>query len=81
MKGEIFGLPADCILGIPSIRIVGDAAIEISNYGGLRTCSPAEIILNTKIGELSVRGEALGIAEINSEGIRIEGKIYKIIYG
>lgn len=81
MKNEIFGLPADCILGIPSIRIVGDAAIEISNYGGLRTCSPVEIVLKTKIGDLAVKGEALGISEINSDGIRIEGKIYKIIYG
>lgn len=81
MKSEIFGLPADSILGIPSIRVVGDSAIEIVNYGGLRSCSPAQIVLNTKIGELLVCGEALGISEINSEGIKIEGKIYKIIYG
>ncbi|MBQ8164208.1 MAG: YabP/YqfC family sporulation protein [Clostridia bacterium] len=81
MKSEIFGLPADSVLGIPSIRVVGDAAIEVMNYGGLRSCSPVEIVLNTKIGELVVSGEALGISEINSDGIKIEGKIYKIIYG
>lgn len=81
MKGEIFGVPCDGILGIPSIRIVGDSTIEITNYGGLRACSPTEIVLNTKIGELIVSGESLGISEINSEGIRIEGKIYKIVYG
>ena len=81
MKGEIFGLPADGILGIPSIRIVGESSIIVTNYGGLRACSPSEIVLNTKIGELIVSGEALGISEINVEGIRIEGKIYKIIYG
>lgn len=81
MKGEIFGLPADCILGIPSIRTIGDTAIEIMNYGGLHACSPSQIVLNTKIGELIVGGETLGIAEINSDGIRIEGKINRIIYG
>ena len=81
MKSEIFGLPADSVFGIPSIRIVGDTTIEIVNYGGLRACTPAEIVLNTKIGELIVSGEAMGISEINSEGIKIEGKIYKIIYG
>lgn len=81
MKNEVFGIPADGIMGIPSIRIVGDYAIEITNYGGLRACSPSEIVLNTKIGELVISGDSLGISEINVEGIRIEGKIYKIIYG
>lgn len=81
MKGEIFGLPADSVLGIPSIRVVGDSSIIVTNYGNLRSCSPCGIVLKTKIGELLVSGEALGISEINPEGIRIEGKISKIIYG
>ena len=81
MKGEIFGMPADCILGIPSIRVAGDSSIIVTNYGNLRSCSPCGIVLKTKIGELLISGESLGIAEINPEGIRIEGKINKIIYG
>ena len=81
MKSELFGLPADSVLGIPSVRIVGDSSILVTNYGSLRGCSPCGIVLSTKIGELIVSGEALGISEINSEGIKIEGKISKIIYG
>ncbi len=80
MKSEILGIPADAIFGVPSIRILGDMTIDIVNYKGLKSCCPEEIRLNTKIGDLIVGGNGLGIIEINSEGIRIEGKINKIAY-
>ena len=54
--------------------------IDVINYKGLRSCSPEEIRLNTKIGELAICGNGLGIVEINSDGIRIEGKICRIAY-
>ena len=80
MKGDIFGIPAEAVSGIPAVRLLGNELTEIINHKGLRRCTENEICIITKIGDLSVKGFELVIKEINGDGIRIEGKVQGICY-
>ncbi len=80
MKGDIFGIPAEAVSGIPAVRLLGNELTEIINHKGLRRCTEEEICILTKIGDISVKGSELVIKEINSDGIRIEGKVNCICY-
>lgn len=80
MKGDIFGIPAEAVSGIPAVRLLGNELTEIINHKGLRRCTEEEICILTKIGDISVKGCELVIKEINSDGIRIEGKVNCICY-
>ena len=80
MKGDIFGIPAEAVSGIPAVRLLGNELTERINHKGLRRCTEEEICILTKIGDISVKGSELVIKEINSDGIRIEGKVNCICY-
>lgn len=80
MKGDIFGIPAEAVSGVPAIRLMGNELTEVINHKGLRRCTEEEICIITKIGDVCVRGAELIIKEINSDGIRIEGKVSCICY-
>ena len=80
IKGDIFGIPAEAVSGIPAVRLIGNEVTEIINHKGLRRCSDNEICVLTKIGDVSVCGKKLAIKEINADGVRIEGRVHSICY-
>ena len=80
IKSDWFGVPAEAVSGIPSVRLLGKEITEVMNHKGLKSCGEEEICIHTKIGILSVSGAMLSIKEINPAGIRIEGRIEKICY-
>ena len=57
MKGDIFGIPAEAVSGIPAVRLLGNELTEIINHKGLRRCTEEEICILTKIGDISVKEE------------------------
>ncbi len=80
MKHEILGMPADVVLRVPSVKLLGDSLTEVNNHKGLREYDSKVIKIITNIGDLYVEGRNLDIKEITNEYIRIEGKITKIAY-
>ncbi|MFC4183649.1 sporulation protein YqfC [Saccharococcus thermophilus] len=73
-------LPADIMMDLPRITMVGQIHIYIENHQGLLTFSDKELRLLLKQGQLLVRGEKFVIKTILPEEILLEGKISQVIY-
>jgi sporulation protein YqfC len=73
-------LPADIMMDLPRITMVGQIHIYIENHQGLLTFSDKELRLLLKQGQLLVRGEKFVIKTILPEEILLEGKINQVIY-
>ncbi len=73
-------LPADVMMDLPRITMIGQIHIYIENHRGLLTFSETEIRLLLKQGQLLVKGEAFVIKTIMPEEILLEGKISQVIY-
>ncbi|WP_027407845.1 sporulation protein YqfC [Anoxybacteroides tepidamans] len=73
-------LPADLVMDLPRITMIGHIHIYIENHRGLLTFSDKELRLLLKQGQLLVRGEQFVIKTILPEEILLEGKINHVIY-
>lgn len=73
-------LPADIVMDLPRITMIGHIHIYIENHRGLLTFNDKELRLLLKQGQLLVRGEQFVIKTILPEEILLEGKIHKVIY-
>lgn len=73
-------LPADVVMDLPRITMIGHIHIYIENHRGLLTFSDKELRLLLKQGQLLVRGEQFVIKTILPEEILLEGKIHQVIY-
>ncbi|ANB61144.1 sporulation protein YqfC [Anoxybacteroides amylolyticum] len=73
-------LPADVIMDLPRITMIGHIHIYIENHRGLLTFSDKELRLLLKQGQLLVRGDEFVIKTILPEEILLEGKIQQVVY-
>jgi sporulation protein YqfC len=74
------GLPADILMDLPRITMIGQIHIYIENHRGLLSFSDKEIRLLLKQGQLLVKGETFVIKTILPEEILLEGKISQVLY-
>ncbi len=77
---ENMELPADVMMDLPRITMIGQIHIYIENHRGLLTFSDTEIRLMLKQGQLLVKGESFVIRTILPEEILLEGKISQVLY-
>ncbi|AMX82853.1 sporulation protein YqfC [Geobacillus subterraneus] len=77
---EKLELPADIMMDLPRITMVGQIHIYIENHRGLLTFSDKELRLLLRNGQLLVRGEQFIIKTILPEEILLEGKISQVVY-
>ncbi|MCG1022333.1 MULTISPECIES: sporulation protein YqfC [Sutcliffiella] len=73
-------LPADVMMDLPRITMIGQIHIYIENHRGLITFSDTEIRLLLKQGQLLVKGDSFVIRTILPEEILLEGKISQVMY-
>ncbi|NLP51271.1 sporulation protein YqfC [Bacillus sp. RO1] len=73
-------LPADVMMDLPRITMIGQIHIYIENHRGLLTFTDKEIRLLLKQGQLLVKGESFVIRTILPEEILLEGKINQVMY-
>ncbi len=73
-------LPADVMMDLPRITMIGQIHIYIENHRGLLTFTDKELRLLLKQGQLLIKGEAFVIKTILPEEILLEGKIDQVIY-
>ncbi|MFP7733176.1 sporulation protein YqfC [Priestia aryabhattai] len=73
-------LPADVLMDLPRITLVGQIHIYIENHKGLLAFSDTEIRVLLKQGQMLVRGEGLVIKVILPEELVLEGKINQVLY-
>ncbi|CAG9619358.1 sporulation protein YqfC [Sutcliffiella rhizosphaerae] len=73
-------LPADVMMDLPRITMIGQIHIYIENHRGLLKFSDTEIRLMLKQGQLLVKGNSFVIRTILPEEILLEGKIDQVTY-
>ncbi|BBW95551.1 sporulation protein YqfC [Geobacillus sp. FSL W8-0032] len=77
---ETLELPADIMMDLPRITMIGQIHIYIENHRGLLAFSDKELRLLLRNGQLIVRGEQFVIKTILPEEILLEGKINQVTY-
>ncbi|MGJ9381697.1 sporulation protein YqfC [Salipaludibacillus sp. CF4.18] len=73
-------LPADVVMDLPRITLVGNLHIYIENHQGVLLFTDKELKLALTDGELLIRGEQFIIKKIHAEEILLEGKIKDVHY-
>ncbi|MBS4209069.1 sporulation protein YqfC [Bacillus sp. FJAT-50079] len=73
-------LPADVMMDLPRVTMVGQLHIYIENHRGLLVFTDSELRLLLTQGQLLVRGRSFVIKTILPEELLLEGKIEEIHY-
>lgn len=73
-------LPADVVMDLPRITIIGQLHIYIENHNGVLSFSNEELRLMLKKGQLLVKGNDFVLKTILPEEILLEGRIEEVKY-
>lgn len=73
-------LPADVVMDLPRITMIGHLHIYIENHRGVKTFSNQELRLNLEQGELLISGDHFVLKTILPEEILLEGTISDVRY-
>lgn len=73
-------LPADVMMDLPRITMIGQIHIYIENHRGLLAFKDNEVRLLLKQGQLLIKGESFVIKTILPEEILLEGKIDQVLF-
>lgn len=73
-------LPADVMMDLPRITMIGQIHIYIENHRGLLAFKDNEVRLLLKQGQLLIKGQSFVIKTILPEEILLEGKIDQVLY-
>ncbi|HHW36892.1 MAG TPA: sporulation protein YqfC [Bacillales bacterium] len=73
-------LPADVMMDLPRITMIGQIHIYIENHRGLLQFSDTELRLLLKQGQLLIKGEQFVLRTMLPEEILLEGKIAQVLY-
>lgn len=71
-------MPADVIMDLPRITMIGRLHIYIENHKGVIAFSKEELRLSMKQGQLLIKGQNFILKTILPEEILLEGTIKKI---
>lgn len=72
---SIFELPADVVLDVPRISLVGDMELVVENHRGLSEYEANRVVLAVAGGSVEVSGLELSIGSVSPDQITIRGKI------
>jgi len=73
-------LPADVVMDLPRVTIVGQLHIYIENHKGLLVFTDKELRLLLKQGQLLIKGHSFVIKTILPDELLLEGKIEEVHY-
>lgn len=72
---ELFELPKDVMLDLPTATLLGNLQCIVENHRGIIEYLPERVRVNTTRGELLITGQALAIGSISQDEVVIEGRI------
>ncbi|WP_035425870.1 sporulation protein YqfC [Halalkalibacterium ligniniphilum] len=72
--------PADVMMDLPRITMIGQLHIYIENHRGVLRFSNQELRLLLKQGQLLIRGDHFVIKTILPEELMLEGRIDQVLY-
>lgn len=73
-------LPADLVLEVPRITVVGQLHVYIENHRGLKTYTNTELTLKSTDGIIKISGKEFVIKMMLPEEILLEGTIEDITF-
>ncbi|TWI57744.1 sporulation protein YqfC [Halalkalibacter nanhaiisediminis] len=73
-------LPADVMMDLPRITMIGQLHIYIENHRGVLRFSNQELRLLLKSGQLLIKGDHFVIKTILPEELLLEGRIDQVLY-
>lgn len=73
-------LPADVMMDLPRITMIGQLHIYIENHRGVLRFSNQELRLLLKNGQLLIKGDHFVIKTILPEELLLEGRIDQVLY-
>ncbi len=73
-------LPADVMMDLPRITMIGQLHIYIENHRGVLKFSNQELRLLLKNGQLLIKGDHFVIKTILPEELLLEGRIEQVLY-
>ena len=76
-----FELPRDIMLDWPSIRMMGNEELVLSNHKGIAEYGKEQVRIKSGLGMVKVAGKGLVIKEISREEIVVAGKIDAVTFG
>lgn len=75
---DIFDIPADILLGLPRITLIGNVQLYIENHKGITLYEKDRIRINALNGEIIIEGEDMSLRTVYTDDIYIEGNIRNI---
>lgn len=78
---EVFDLPADALVGLPRLELVGDRELWVENHKGILSYGPQEIHISGGVFLIRVSGEELELRAMTGVELLITGRIGQITLG
>lgn len=72
---DLFELPKDIILDLPTVTLVGNLQCIVENHRGIIEYLPERVRINTARGEVVVTGRDLAIGSISQDDLVVEGRL------
>lgn len=73
-------LPADVVMDLPRITMIGQLHIYIENHQGVLRFSTNELRLLLKHGQLLIKGDGFILKTILPEELLLEGRIDQVLF-
>lgn len=71
-------LPADIVAGLPKMELTGFVEFSLEPHRGLLEYADQEILLDSSVGRILVRGENLSIRLMNRARITVAGDLRSV---
>ena len=75
---EVFDLPADALLGLPKLELVGDGELRVENHKGILAYGREEIQISGGIYLIKIAGRELELRAMTGVELLITGTITQI---
>ncbi|MDK2895742.1 MAG: hypothetical protein PWQ98_1869 [Moorella sp. (in: firmicutes)] len=75
---EYLELPADAVLDLPRLTLVGNSRLVVENHRGISEYQPDLVRLKLSTGELEIKGTGIILREIKPDAIALEGTIQSL---
>ncbi|WP_258360267.1 sporulation protein YqfC [Moorella sulfitireducens] len=77
---EYLELPADAVLDLPRLTLVGNSRLVVENHRGISEYRPDLVRLKLSTGELAIKGTGILLREIRPDAIALEGTIQSLSF-
>ena len=75
---EVFDLPADALLGLPKLELVGDGELRVENHKGILAYGREEIHVSGGVFLIKIAGRELELRAMTGIELLITGRISQI---